>query len=107
MLLFDNNYESTVSYVWEEDRLNQLLNNIKERTYDTDELTIIRYTSLYVNREVDTKILNNMTNLKCILIQDLAYDDIQERVSSMLESAINIEYKRHSNLNQFYIPNHF
>lgn len=106
-LLFNNNYESTLSYVWEEDRLNQLLNCIKERTYDTEELIIIGYSFPYVNRDVDTRILNSMPNLKYIHIQDPAYDDIQERISSMLDSTINVKYKRHSNLNQFYIPNYF
>ena len=91
-----------------DDNMAMLQKNIGVRTYDTEELIVIGYSFPYVNNEVDSYILQNMYNLKKVVIQDSNFADIKERIEGILEpvkrSPIIVSKK---NLQQFYIPNRF
>ena len=103
-----SNYNNLLSYAWEDDNMAMLQKNIGVRTYDTEELIVIGYSFPYVNNEVDSYILQNMYNLKKVVIQDSNFADIKERIEGILEpvkrSPIIVSKK---NLQQFYIPNRF
>lgn len=102
------NYETLLSYAWEEQNRTKLEDIIKQRTFDTRELVVIGYSFPYVNNEMDTFILQNMSKLEKVVVQDLNFEDIKERIEGIIEStgrAIQIIQKK--SLQQFYIPNRF
>ena len=102
------NYENLLSYAWEDDNMHKLRENIEIRTYDTRELIVIGYSFPYVNNELDTFIIGNMSKLDKIVVQDKNFEDIKERLEGILASyprTVKIVHK--SSLQQFYIPNRF
>ena len=106
--LYRANYETLLSYAWEDNNMVALQKNIEMRTYDTRELVVIGYSFPYVNNEVDTFILQNMSKLERVVVQDLNFEDIKERIEGILEPTrrvVKIEPRR--SVQQFYIPNRF
>ena len=102
------NYENLLSYAWEEDNMNALRKNIGLRTFDTRELIVIGYSFPYVNNELDTFIIGNMSKLDKIVIQDKNFEDIKERLEGILASfRRTVKIVPKSSLQQFYIPNRF
>lgn len=102
------NYENLLSYAWEEDNMNALRKNIGLRTFDTRELIVIGYSFPYVNNELDTFIIGNMSKLDKIVIQDKNFEDIKERLEGILASfRRTVKVVPKSSLQQFYIPNRF
>ena len=102
------NFEGLLSYAWEDVNLTLLQKNIEMRTFDTRELVVIGYSFPYVNNEVDTFILQNMSKLDKVVVQDQNFEDVKERIEGILEPtkrSVRIEPKR--SVQQFYIPNRF
>lgn len=104
--LRNSNFETTLSYAWERKNMKALNDAIQARTSDTEELIVIGYSFPYVNNEIDTRILQGMPNLRKIVIQDLNFEDIKERIEGILEGK-EVEIVHKKNLSQFYIPNRF
>lgn len=105
--LYDNisEYHNTLSYVWEKENRDELLNTSVNRTKDTETLIVIGYSFPYVNREIDDVVISNMTKLKKIIVQDKYPDDVIDRIKSIISNKeITIEAKK---VNQFYIPSSF
>lgn len=102
------NYENLLSYAWEEDNIKALKDNIRLRTFDTRELIVIGYSFPYVNNELDTLIIGNMSKLEKIVVQDKNFDDIKERLEGILASfRRTVKIVPKTSLQQFYIPNRF
>ena len=91
-----------MSYVWEKENRDELLDISVNRTKDTETLIVIGYSFPYVNREIDDVVISNMANLNKIIVQDKYPDDVIDRIKSIiLNKNITIEAKKY---NQFYIP---
>ena len=102
------NYETLLSYAWEERNRTKLESIIEQRTYDTRELIVIGYSFPYVNNELDSFIIQNMSKLDRVVVQDRNFDDIKERIEGILEpTGRKVEIVHKKNLSQFYIPNRF
>lgn len=106
--LYGHNYHTVLSYAWEKTNIIPLKDIILERTHDTQELIVIGYSFPYVNNEVDSYILQRMPYLQKIVIQDLNFEDIKERIEGILQpTGRTVEIIPKKNLQQFYIPNRF
>lgn len=107
-LLTDKQYEHTLSYVWEQLNKKEIVDFVKARVQDTEELIVIGYSFPYVNRDIDEVVLTSMPSLRKIVIQDPNAPEIKERIQDMLRTnASLIEIKVTTNTSQFYLPNSF
>lgn len=107
--IMDGNYTNHLSYVWEKENQEELMGLVRQRVKDTEELIVIGYSFPYVNRSVDEEILRSMPQLKKVWIQDPNFDDIEDRVKSMLPEELLTEVKiEHvKNMSQFKLPSSF
>lgn len=101
-----SNYHNTLSYSWEKSDKVDIELAIKDRVYDTEDLIIIGYSFPYVNDKIDRNTILNMPSLKRVYIQDPHFEDIKERIESMLHENQKVEFIK-KGLKQFYIPNSF
>lgn len=102
------NYQTLLSYAWEEQNRTKLESIIEQRTFDTRELVVIGYSFPYVNNEMDTFIIQNMSKLEKVVVQDKNFEDIKERIEGILEPTRRIvKIVPKNSLQQFYIPNRF
>ena len=99
-------YHNTLSYSWEKSNKVDIELAIKDRVYDTEDLIIIGYSFPYVNDKIDRNTILNMPSLKRVYIQDPHFEDIKERIESMLHENQKVEFIK-KGLKQFYIPNSF
>ena len=106
--IFNPFCRSLLSYAWEDNNRTKLENIIQQRTYDTEEVIVIGYSFPYVNNEMDKFVLQNMGRLKKVVVQDVNFEDIKERIEGILEpTGRTVEIVHKKNLSQFYIPNRF
>lgn len=105
--VLNNNYVNNLSYVWEEKNLVQVLDFAKQRVVDTEELIVIGYSFPYVNRRVDEQLLQSMTSLQKVWIQDPNFEEIEERVKSMLPTSQAVKFEYVRNMSQFKLPASF
>jgi len=105
------NVKNALSFAWEGSD-NEFEKKYLSKVPDTEILVIIGYSFPYFNREVDRKIIRNMTNLKKIYIQDPYCEDVRESFEAALSEEqlgkvengqIKIVLKK--NTKQFVIPN--
>lgn len=76
------NADNFVSYAWEED--NDFIEKVLPLTSDTETLVIIGYSLPGVNRKIDSLLINNMKNLKSIVIQDYKCEELKDVVLDIL-----------------------
>ena len=101
-------HEPLLSYAWEEQNRTKLESIIEQRTFDTRELVVIGYSFPYVNNEMDTFIIQNMSKLEKVVVQDKNFEDIKERIEGILEpTRRTVKIVPKNSLQQFYIPNRF
>lgn len=105
--VLNNNYVNNLSFVWEEKNLDQVLDFAKKRVIDTEELIIIGYSFPYVNRRIDEQLLQSMSGLQKVWIQDPNFEEIEERVKSMLPIYQVVEFEHVRNMSQFKLPASF
>lgn len=105
-LFEDDTYTNTLSYAWENDKVEKVIEYTKERCADTEELIVIGYSFPYVNRDMDKAILLSMHNLKRIYIQDPKHTDIIENIKAILgeTKSQNIDFVKVENMNQYKLP---
>jgi hypothetical protein len=105
------NVRNALSFAWE-GYDNEFEKKYLSKVIDTEILVIIGYSFPYFNREVDRKIIRNMTNLKKVYIQDPFSEDVKENFEAVLSveqlekvenNQIKIVLKK--NTKQFVIPN--
>lgn len=99
-------YHNTLSYAWEKSNKVDIELAIKNRVHDTEDLIIIGYSFPYVNDKIDRNTISNMPSLKRVYIQDPNFEDIKERIESMLPENQKVEFIQ-KGLKQFYIPSSF
>jgi len=109
--MLDNlQYKNTLSYSWEEAAPElDVVEKAKERVKDTETLIVIGYSFPYVNRQMDEMIIQSMTNLRTIYIQDPNFEEIKSRLETIIGEDntmddLNVEIKEVKNLSQFYLP---
>lgn len=107
--VMQNQYRNHLSYIWEDKNLDDVKDFAKQRVSDTEELIVIGYSFPYVNRTLDEEVLCSMPSLKKIWIQDPNFEEIEERVKSMLpkdlQSTVRIVHV--NNGSQFKLPSSF
>lgn len=104
-ILNNDNYENTLSYSWEHNKL--FMAKVAERVREATSLIVIGYSFPYVNRDVDREILQKMTSLRKIYIQNPNASEIKESIEATLSpmQTKNIEFVfKDKNLSQFFIP---
>ena len=99
-------YHNTLSYAWEESHKVDIEKAIQQRVEDTKDLIIIGYSFPYVNNEKDKIAISNMSQLERVYIQDPNFEDIKERIESMLPENHQVKFIS-KKTNQFFIPNSF
>lgn len=106
-----DNVKNALSFAWEGTNP-KFYDEINEKVIDAEVLVIIGYSFPYFNREVDRKIIRNMTNLKKVYIQDPFCEDVKENFEAALseEQLEKVENKQikivlKKNTKQFVIPN--
>lgn len=99
-------YHNTLSYAWEKSKKVDLEGSIKQRVVDTKDLIIIGYSFPYVNDKTDRVAISNMPLLERVYIQDPNFEEIKERIESMLPENHQVKFIP-KKTNQFFIPNSF
>ncbi len=103
------NYRPLIDFAWENSSVSEANREIAFKIAEnTDILVIIGYSFPNFNRPIDKMLLNKMTKLKKIYIQDISDNilkEIQGRCHALLGRKITTELK--PDKHQFYIPNEF
>lgn len=103
-------YKNTLSYSWEDkEEIESVVDVACSRVVDTEEFIVIGYSFPYVNREIDTRIIKSMHNLQTIYVQDCNFDEIKDRIRTIVGEAItsddqDVKIVKVDNLSQFYLP---
>lgn len=98
---------TTLSYAWEPSKDGLFQQQIMKRIYDTETLIVIGYSFPYVNSDMDSFILQNMPGLRNVYIQDPNYEEVKERIETMIPNKpIKVKFEQRSN-QQFFIPKEF
>lgn len=98
----------TILYSWERNTVFDFVrNNALDSTKETDILVIIGYSFPTFNRELDKKLLKNMSSLKKVFIQspESSIKGVMQRFKSLNESDVHVEPI--TNVEEFYIPFEF
>lgn len=102
---YNDLYDNTLSYSWEHN--DNFMFEVAERVKNTTSLIVIGYSFPYVNRDIDRRILQGMTLLRKIYIQDPNASEIKESLEATLSPAQTKNIKfifKDKNLSQFFIP---
>lgn len=97
--------ESTLSYSWD-DMGNDLVEAVKERVRDTEELVVVGYSYPKFNKDIDKQILEAIPQLKHIVIQDRtenACQEIEKHIRTLIDSPY-ISYEHDTNVSRFHVP---
>lgn len=97
--------ESTLSYAWD-NMGNDLIEAVKERVKDTEELIVVGYSYPKFNKDIDKQILEAMPHLKHVVIQDRtekACQEIEKHIRTLIDSK-NISYEYDTNVSRFHVP---
>ncbi len=118
--LYDNSSirksQSIMSFAWEKNSNSDLFfENLKKSIINTETLIIIGYSFPFFNRKVDKSILDSMTNLKKVYVQDPNNtEDIIEKIKELIpnhnvkyQTRDKIEFKPITFKDQFFIPIEF
>ena len=103
-------WKSNISFAWEKDE--KFIDSVLPLVKKAESLVIIGYSFPYVNRAIDKKIIQNMSNLRNVYIQDLAATDVKQSFETLLsydqqQDLLRTELKIYprTSVNQFIIPN--
>lgn len=99
---FQKELHSNIRFAWEA-RKNPM--SIGELASQADILIVIGYSFPFFNREVDRAIINGMTNLNKVYIQDMNPQNIKERFFAVLDDQTFDNFHLTSNVDQFVLPN--
>ena len=103
----DKNRTPSILFSWEKDPIPQEVRETCAKDLMLSEyLVIIGYSFPTFNRETDKFILNKMENLKTIFIQspEETIDSVEVRLKSLLGSYEDIDIRKVTSLDEFYIP---
>lgn len=103
-------WKSNISFAWEKD--DSFIDEVIPLVKDTEVLVVIGYSFPFVNRAVDRKLINNMSTLRTVYIQDTASSDVKQSFETLLSFAQQNQVTRQElqiitkdSVSQFYIPN--
>lgn len=91
------NFNPLMSFAWEQDqKFEELINQLKEKIKNCQTLVIIGYSIPFFNRKIDKEILDTMSNLRTIYIQDMYPETIKQRLFQLIpvteQKSIRVEY---------------
>lgn len=97
-----------LSFAWENEWGNgTLIDRATNATKESQTLVVIGYSFPFFNREIDAKILNNMTDLQKIYIQIPNPEDansIKERIATLYARPAQLEFVIKHDRSQFLLP---
>lgn len=96
-----------ISFAWENDGEDDFMQDCISRICETEILVVIGYSFPFFNREIDTKIIGSMTNLRKVYFQDIIPDKIRQKFISLDLSGTNYNHSNYeliSNVYQFFLP---
>lgn len=96
-----------LNFAWDRQRSNDMTKNkIPKLVHDAQSLVVIGYTFPDYNRDIDRIILENMTNLRNIYIQDIHPDRIQKNIIAVIpeDKLAGIKIFSRDDVDQFYLP---
>lgn len=101
-----NNIQSSLSFAWEGEHPNSsIVKLVADKAKDTDALVVIGYSFPFFNRDIDRKIIGNMTNLKRVYFQAPDADNLKERFQAFKDDIKGIELVSKFDVDQFLLPN--
>lgn len=100
---FSNDYKSNLKFSWEPDQYN-IIENAKQAIKKTNILVVIGYSFPPFNREVDRQLINHMTSLEKIHIEDPKFHEVNSNLSSALQFLGKVNIEKVNNFNTFYSP---
>lgn len=104
--LYFNNIHSSLSFAWEgEHPDSSIVKLVAEKVKDTDAFVVIGYSFPFFNRDIDRKIIGNMTNLKRVYFQAPDADNLKERFQAFKDDINGIELVSKFDVDQFLLPN--
>lgn len=98
-----NNSVNELKFAWENEGRFDFMNSIKPVLNKINTLVIIGYSFPFFNRKIDIDLLENMTSLSKIIIQDKKPDGIEERLLEFLPQE-EIVIERRYDIDQFVFP---
>lgn len=102
----DTNWVDGISYAWEEN--DAFFKKVLPLTSDTETLVIIGYSLPVVNARIDKMLIEQMHNLKSVVIQDLRCKSLTDRLLELLPDEKKRDIEGHIKLikevDSFYIP---
>ena len=102
---FGYRFHSHLSFAWEKsEKQNQLMEEIRKTTADTETVVVIGYSFPFFNREIDRQLLSNMRNLKRIYIQCPNPMSVESSLRATLPENNKIIIEHISDCSQFYLP---
>lgn len=81
--------KSSLSFAWEED--NEIIDCALRETKDTEILVVIGYSFPYFNRDIDRKIIGDMSKLKKVYFQSPEAEALKDRFSTIRGDEIQLE----------------
>lgn len=108
---YSKSHKLNFSFAWETDQTvssfgKDMMSDLLTNTKQTTTLVIIGYSFPFFNRQIDRKIINNMTNLNKIYFQDPNAENIVDRFKAIKEIDNNsISVVRIKDVEQFFLPN--
>jgi hypothetical protein len=96
---------SNVSFAWEQDdRSNEVMNLAVSAIKSSEVLVIVGYSIPFFNRKIDKWIIERLTGLKRIYIQDPDAANVRDRLLSFNDGMKSVEVVPIENTGQFFLP---
>ncbi|NVJ45858.1 MAG: hypothetical protein HWE07_01990 [Cytophagia bacterium] len=97
---------SSLSFSWEGDsEKSNIVELAKTASENSEVLIVIGYSFPYFNRDIDGDIINSMTNLSKVYIQDINPSPIIARFKAIAQGLNDINIVAHNDVEQFLLPN--
>ena len=101
-----SNISTSLSFAWEREPAEQnFIDSASKATKEAVALVVIGYSFPFFNREIDRKIISEMTNLKRVYFQAPDADNLLERFKAIKDDLTNIELIPKYDVEQFLLPN--
>lgn len=96
---------SLLSFAWEEENQQSILELCTKRMENCEVLVVIGYSFPFFNRSVDRKIFGKLPKLRKIYVQDLKANEVIERIEAIIGSNSGIQLVPRFDVSQFLLPN--
>jgi hypothetical protein len=98
----NGNTRSRLSFAWENEADNSVIDWAREGIADAKTIVIIGYSFPFFNRKIDRALFSSLNSIKKVYVQDKSPEKIIPRVKQIFRD--NIEIIPYSDIDQFLIP---